>query len=195
MSRLLVYAGPNGSGKSSLREALGETTDTVIDPDQIARTIEPDNPRAADRKAGAAALLLFRRTIQARHSLSLETTLSGHTVLSRLGEARAAGYEIGLNYIALDDVEANVARIALRAAAGGHYIEPDVVRRRAQGSLRNLPAAITFADRTVIFDNSGERHRQILVIRLGRMEFFAEPPPWLERIIPEIRARTRCALE
>jgi predicted ABC-type ATPase len=56
VSRLLVYAGPNGSGKSSLREALGETTETVIDPEQIARAIEPRDRHSANRKAGTAAL-------------------------------------------------------------------------------------------------------------------------------------------
>ena len=81
MSRLIVYAGPNGSGKSSLRETFGETTDVVIDPDQIARAINPTDPRAVDREAGVTALTLFRETIEARRSLSLETTLSGRTVL------------------------------------------------------------------------------------------------------------------
>lgn len=189
MSRLLVYAGPNGSGKSSLREALGETTETVIDPDQIARTIDPRNPRSVDRQAGAAALIAFRQSVQAGRSLSIETTLSGRTVLNRLRDARSAGYEVGLNYIALGDVEANVARVTLRAIAGGHYIEPDVVRRRARSSLSNLPVAIVLADRTMIFDNSGERHTLILEISHGKLEFFADMPPWLRRIMPRIEAK------
>lgn len=188
MSRLLVYAGPNGSGKSSLREALGETTDVVIDPDRIARTINPQDPRAADRKAGAAALTLFRQSVQAGRSLSIETTLSGQTVLSRLREAKAAGLQIGLYYIALSDVETNVGRVALRAAAGGHYIEPGVVRRRAKSSLHNLPAAIALADRTVIFDNSGERHQRILEIDQGALHFLKEPPDWLAAVLPTIEA-------
>ncbi len=189
MSRLLVYAGPNGSGKSSLREALDDTTETVIDPDQIARTIEPRNPRSVDRQAGAAALVAFRQAIRAGHSLSIETTLSGRTVFNRLSDARAAGYEVGLNYIALADVEANVARVTLRAIAGGHYIEPDVVRRRAKRSLTNLPRAIVLADRTMIFDNSGERHTLILEITRGKMEFRTDMPPWLQRIMPRIEAK------
>ncbi len=96
MSRLIVYAGPNGSGKSSLREIFGETTDVVIDPDQIARAINPRNPRAVDREAGESALTLFRETLQAKRSMSLETTLSGKTVLGRLRQAKSAGFEIGV---------------------------------------------------------------------------------------------------
>jgi predicted ABC-type ATPase len=187
LSRLLIYAGPNGSGKSSLRDALGETTDVVIDPDQIARTLNPRNPRAADRQAGSAALTLFRQSVQAGRSLSIETTLAGQTVLNRLRDARAAGLEIGLYYVALSDVETNVGRVVLRAAAGGHYIEPDVVRRRAKSSLRNLPAAIALADRTVIFDNSGERHRRILEIDRRAVRILQEPPDWLAAVLPAIK--------
>jgi predicted ABC-type ATPase len=158
----------------------------VIDPDQIARGINPKNPRAADRRAGVAALILFRECIQAGRSLSIETTLSGQTVLNRLREARAASLEIGLYYVGLDNVETNVGRVALRAAAGGHYIEPEVVRRRAKSSLRNLPAAIALADRTVIFDNSGERHQRILEINHGALRILKEPPDWLMAILPAI---------
>jgi predicted ABC-type ATPase len=52
--------------------------------------------------------------------LSIETTLSGHTILKRLRETRDAGYEIGLNYIALNDLEVNITRVALWVMAGGH---------------------------------------------------------------------------
>jgi predicted ABC-type ATPase len=60
MTRLLVYAGPNGSGKSSLRDqgVLPDPVEVVIDPDRIARSLNPGDPRAADRAAGQAAIVL-----------------------------------------------------------------------------------------------------------------------------------------
>ncbi len=146
---------------------MGDTTDIVIDPDQIARELNPANPRGADREAGIYALRLFHQTVQSGKSFSIETTLSGRTVMNRLGEAKAKGYELGLYYVALGDVENNVARVALRAAAGGHYIDPDIVRRRAKRSFDNLAEAIALADRTVIFDNTAERHERILEIGNG----------------------------
>ena len=56
-------------GKAACGEALDDTTETRIDPDQIARTIEPRNPRSVDWQAGAAALVAFRQAIRAGHSL------------------------------------------------------------------------------------------------------------------------------
>jgi hypothetical protein len=96
MTRLLIYAGPNGSGKSSLREAQSEPVDIVIDADQIARTLNPTHPRNADRAAGRQALLLFQSAIAARQTISLETTLAGHSILTRLAAAKAAGYTLEL---------------------------------------------------------------------------------------------------
>lgn len=87
MSLFIVYAGPNGSGKSTLREQLGEEAEIVIAPDRIARRINPADPRSVDREAGAEAIRLFRQTLLARRSMSLETTLTGHTVLKRMNEA------------------------------------------------------------------------------------------------------------
>jgi predicted ABC-type ATPase len=96
--RLLVYAGPNGSGKSSLRDtgALPDPVEVVIDPDRIARKINPVEPRAADRVAGKTALALFESSLAAGRSLSLETTLAGHSILRRLRTAKAAGYDVEL---------------------------------------------------------------------------------------------------
>ncbi len=73
MTRLLVYAGPNGSGKSSLRDqgTSPDPVEVVIDPDRIARSLNPEDPRSADRAAGQAALTLFSASLAERRSLSL----------------------------------------------------------------------------------------------------------------------------
>jgi len=110
MTRLLVYAGPNGSGKSSLRDnALeADAVDVVIDADRIARDMNPTDPRAADRQAGRAARVLFGECLAAGRTMSLETTLAGHSILNRLCSARAAGYGVELRYVALDLVDLNL---------------------------------------------------------------------------------------
>lgn len=52
MKRLIVYAGANGAGKSTLREGGSDPVDIAIDPDRIARRINPDAPRSVDLEAG-----------------------------------------------------------------------------------------------------------------------------------------------
>lgn len=160
----------------------------MIDPDRIARRLNPADPRAVDREAGAEAIRLFRRTLLARQSMSLETTLAGHTVLKRMAEAKDAGYIVGLRYVALPIVELNVIRVESRAKAGGHYIDPDVIRSRVSSSFANLPRAVAIAHRTIIYDNSGERHLPILDIEEGKIRRLAEMPSWLQALRPSIEA-------
>jgi predicted ABC-type ATPase len=184
VSYLIVYAGPNGSGKSSLREQLGEKTEVTIDSDQIARRLNPMEPRAVDRKAGVEAIKLFRQTLGEGRSMSLESTLTGHTILKRMIEANGAGYQIGLRYVALRSPELNINRVR----AGGHHIDPEVVRARVVSSFENLPRAIAIADRSVIYDNSGDRHIPVLDIVHGEIRQLAELPHWLAALRPRIEA-------
>jgi predicted ABC-type ATPase len=188
VKELIVYAGPNGSGKSSLRDILNDTTEVVIDPDRLAREINPDQPRTADYAAGRRAVRLFHAALEDGRSISLETTLTGRTVMARLHAARAASYGITLIYIALHSAELNVQRVAQRVSRGGHAIEPSVVRRRVAESQANLPQALALAHRAVVLDNSGPAHRRLLEIR-NRSVVFESPdmPDWLKRRLPTIR--------
>ncbi|CAH2605934.1 Zeta_toxin domain-containing protein (plasmid) [Rhodovastum atsumiense] len=191
MTRLLVYAGPNGSGKSSLRDqgAQLDPVEVVIDPDQIARSLNPTAPRAADRAAGKAALTLFGHSLAARRSISLETTLAGHSVLRRFRAAKAAGYDIELRYVALETVALNIQRVRARAARGGHFIAPADIRRRYSASLANLPEALAIVDRAILADNSGAVHRVVLEMAEQRItRAVPDLPGWLLPLMPRIRS-------
>lgn len=192
MTTFIVYAGPNGSGKSSLRNVIDSPVEVVIDPDRIARQINAADPRSVDPEAGRAAVRLFGNTIAARQSLSMETTLSGHSALRRMQRAKAAGYEVTLIYVALNDPQLNVDRVTERARQGGHFIEPGTVRRRIGGSLANLPRALAIADQSVVLDNSGPSHRRVLEVADGRLTFQAEQMPrWLQDWLPAIETELR----
>ena len=192
MTTFIVYAGPNGSGKSSLRDVIDSPVEVVIDPDRIARQINAADPRSVDPEAGRAAVRLFDDTIAARQSLSMETTLSGHSALRRMERAKAAGYEVTLIYVALNDPQLNVDRVTERARQGGHFIEPGTVRRRVGSSLDNLPRALAIADHSVVLDNSGPAHRRVLEVADGRLTFQAEQlPRWLQDRLPAIETELR----
>ena len=187
MTTFVVYAGPNGSGKSSVRDSKPIPVEVVIDPDRIAREINPQAPRSVDNEAGKRALRLFDETIKAGRSVSMETTLTGYSVIRRMEQAKAAGYQVGLVYVALDDPELNVVRVAERARRGGHAIDPDTVLRRVGRSLENLPRALAIADQAIVFDNSGLSHRRVLEAADGRITFLAQDlPGWLDEQMPQI---------
>ena len=189
MKRLVVYAGANGAGKSSLRAGGADAVDVEIDPDRIARQINPADPRSVDFVAGKEALRLFDRTLTEGRSLSLETTLTGRTVLGRMQAAKDAGYDVTLRYVAVNDATINIDRVQARVVQGGHWIDPDTVRRRVANSLENLPAAMAIADRSVLLDNSGPAHRLVLQVERGRVLSEApDPPRWLAGQIPRIAA-------
>ena len=187
MTTFIVYAGPNGSGKSSVRDMIESPVAIVIDPDRIARQINPDAPRSVDRQAGEQAIRTFDAALAAKQSVSMETTLTGHSAVRRLEQAKAAGYEVLLVFVALSDPELNVIRVAERARQGGHAIEPDTVRRRVGRSIENLPRALAIADQSIVFDNSGAKHRRVLEVADGRITYLADKvPEWLDQQMPRI---------
>ena len=104
--KAVFFTGTNGSGKSTMRESMlkdGEfSQDFVhIDPDKIAREINPDDPRSVDMEAGRLAIGQFKQAIAEKHSFSMETTLTGSSVLGRMKKAKEAGYEIEVYHVGL----------------------------------------------------------------------------------------------
>ena len=57
------------------------------------------------------------------------------------------------------------ARVASRAARGGHSVPYEDVIRRFARSLENLPKAIALADKATILDNSTQGYRLIQVAK------------------------------
>jgi predicted ABC-type ATPase len=188
MPRLIVYAGPNGSGKSTTRDIAGDPADIVIDPDRIARGLRLANQAMADIESGRETVRLFNQALADGQSVSLETTLTGSSILRRMRQAKAAGFEISLFYVALLDPSRNIARVAARVANGGHHIPSDTIVRRVAASQENLPAALTIADYGKVFDNSGPELTHLLTVEHGRILFEAPAlPQWLARRMPSIR--------
>jgi len=74
---LTVIAGPNGSGKSTLtRSADFEGRDRLLDPDAIARGLNPLHPSAAAIAAGREVLKRTADYLNRGVSFAVETTLS-----------------------------------------------------------------------------------------------------------------------
>ncbi len=188
MRRLIVYAGPNGAGKSTLRDIGGDPVEVVIDPDRIAREISPAAPDSVQVEAGRAAILLFQRCIAEGKSISLESTLTGNTVLKRMRDAREAGYDVLLRYVALQSAKLHIERVRQRVRKGGHHIPPDTIIRRYENSLDNLPKALEIAGNATVIDNSAREKRFLLRAERGViMELAPNPPRWFQSRWPEIQ--------
>jgi predicted ABC-type ATPase len=58
-------------------------------------------------------------------SYSWETVMSHPSHIEHLAEARAAGYEVVLAYVCIDDPEVNVDRVQERVEDGGHPVREE----------------------------------------------------------------------
>ena len=184
--QLWVFAGPNGAGKSTLVDRYAVNRLPVVNPDNIAREL----PRALsggfdERAAGGRAIAERASRLAARETFGFETTLSGNSELRLMRDAASAGYKINLVFVGIPSASASAIRVAERVASGGHDVPREHSDRRYSRAMANLPVAMGLADRTIVLDNSGERHRLLLIRENGRTRFEAVPMPgWAARAIP-----------
>jgi predicted ABC-type ATPase len=187
---LTIIAGPNGSGKSTITRSVDfEGRIRLLDPDAVARDLNPADPSAAAIAAGREVLCRTEEYLRDGLSFAVETTLSSRNNVGLIRRAKERGFEIDIVYVALERAERNIARIQERIARGGHSVPDADVRRRYERSMANCPAAMLLADFGMIYDNSGAEFRMVLVVRRGRIVWRAAPlPAWLARLIPVIEA-------
>lgn len=146
----------NGSGKSTLRSFNQDAVQIVIDSDHIAMQINPQNPRLADIDAGRKAIGLFRFAIKQHIDFSMESTLSGNSIIQRMKTEKENGFYVHLNYIGFNKVSINLDRVKARVKTGGHFIDEQTIRQRFNISRENLITALLSCDEALIYDNSGE---------------------------------------
>ena len=88
MPTLTLIAGPNGSGKSTLTRSVDfEGRDRLLDPDAIARELNPLDPAAAAMAAGRDVLKRTTDYLNQGVSFAVETTLSGRGRVDLIREA------------------------------------------------------------------------------------------------------------
>lgn len=163
----IILGGPNGSGKSSAYAKL-KLDGVWINADEIAKKLTgASDGRAAAMAAGRAAIRQLAEMITTKTSFIYETTLSSQQSINLMRDAKAAGFSVDLYYTALDSVEKNIERVRQRVEAGGHDIPEDDIRRRCEGSLDKLTAALKLADEALLIDNSGIEPQEVIRISAG----------------------------
>lgn len=139
--------------------------------------------------ASVAVDFLRRKLLERKATFTFETVMSHRGKVALLAEAQHAGYRTYLYYVATDDPEINVSRVANRVALGGHHVPEDKVVSRYHRSLELLMEAIKHASRAYIFDNSTDNADRKLAwvaeITDGRaLELKTDRiPPWFKRAV------------
>lgn len=185
MPIMYVFAGNNGSGKSTIRnliiDRLGISVN--IDPDALARGVDPKHPERRRVSAGKEAIKLARNCIHYRRDFSIETTLSGGNAIRLMREAKAKGFEISIFYVGLGDYHLNIERVENRVKNGGHHIPAEDIIRRHHTSIENLISNFHLIDNLIAIDNSGDDGDIALIINSGSVTHRADLiPQWIDRI-------------
>jgi predicted ABC-type ATPase len=137
--------------------------------------------------AAVLADLIRRSLVADGKSLSFETVMSSHDKVAFFCEAKQRGYRTYLYFVATDDPEINIARVASRVEEGGHPVSTTKIVERYHRSLGLPRTAVACADRAYIFDNSGEKLEQLAEITGGEeMEIKTDAlPAWFYVAMPE----------
>ena len=123
----------------------------------------------------ASVLVDFIRgkLLKVRQTFTFETVMSHPGKVALLQQAQQAGYRTYLYYVATDDPEINVSRVANRVALKGHDVPSEKIITRYYKSLELLIEAIRHTNRAYIFDNSSNNadgtHTWLAEITDGRM--------------------------
>lgn len=148
-----VFGGANGSGKSTIIRSMAPPGE-LVNADEIARLINPRFPESVSIAAGRRVLERLDELVAGQQSFHWETTLSSHQALHYMSKARAAGFQINLVFVLLEDPALNLARVQSRVANGGHDIPKETILRRYEKSFDRLPDAVRTSDVVIIYDNT-----------------------------------------
>ena len=198
MPQLWVIAGPNGAGKSTLTQQYFLGRVPLVNPDEIARTLDAVQPTRMRVQAGRAALLQQEALLAQDANFAMETTLAGTRELGFLRRAKTRGYKVSLIDLGVETPDIAVGRIRQRVAAGGHAVPLVDVDRRYARSLAPVPLVFTVVDRVVLCDNTGTRLRLIVSWEGGRLKSRSpRAPAWVHAALPpalQPRPAPRCGL-
>lgn len=189
---LWVFGGPNGAGKSTLVAKIKlDSLGPLINPDNIAAELNPNNrddPTTVIR-AGQKAIEQRTKLFNNKQSFAIETTLSGHSAIKLIRQAKEQGYSVNLVYVGIINAQLSNARVYTRIKQKGHDVPEDAIQRRYQQTLNNLMKAAPIVDKLYIFDNSGKYRRLLLHMNGAKLlSYDNRLPAWALEYVPQIKA-------
>jgi predicted ABC-type ATPase len=135
--------------------------------------------------ASVLADFLRRNLLAASTTFSFETVMSERGKVELLSKGQGSGFRTYLYYVATEDPDINVSRVALRVAEGGHNVPRDKIIARYHRSLDLVRDAIRHTDRAYFFDTS-EPQSQFIAESVGgkRPEVRGNPMPnWFKSYV------------
>jgi len=156
--KLYIIAGCNGAGITTASfTILPEILDCkeFINADEIARGLSPFQPEKVAVEAGRIMLNRINELIDENENFAFETTLATRSYKSKILEAREKDYTVILLFFWLNSMDLAIKRVNNRVKEGGHFIAPEVIKRRYKRGISNLKDLyLPVVDRAYILDNT-----------------------------------------
>jgi predicted ABC-type ATPase len=114
--------------------------------------------------ASVLADAIRRELLEEGQTFTFETVMSSRDKVDFMKQARERGYRIYLYFVATDDPDINIDRVARRVMQGGHHVPDDKIRKRYRESIDLMTEACDAAHRAYIFDNSGSEHKLLVEV-------------------------------
>lgn len=132
--------------------------------------------------ASVVADFIRHKLLETRTNFTFETVMSSPDKVEFLRKAKALGFRTYLYFVATEDPEINISRVANRVKAGGHCVPKEKIVSRYYRSLDLLADAVQHTDRAYIFDNSGQDRVWLAEVTDGvELEFKGEwMPHWFK---------------
>ncbi len=135
-----------------------------------------------------AAFADFLRNAYLKHgrSCTVETVFSHPSKIDFLQKACNSGFKIYLYFVATENPELNVARVAQRVSLGGHDVPEDKIVSRYYRCLEQFYSALNFAYRAYFWDNSTREMRFFAEYKPDHsLETVGDLPQWFQKYIIE----------
>lgn len=138
--------------------------------------------------ASVISSFIREKLLDSKISFTFETVMSSSDKVEFLKKARKKGFRTYLYFVATEDPQINISRVAHRVKVGGHPVPEEKIVSRYHRSLSLLPQAINNTDRAYFFDNSGDKSVWLAEVVNGtELEYKSELiPNWFKSALKEM---------
>lgn len=182
--QLTIVGGPNGAGKSTYSRDLSPKGAVVFDADiiiaRVAARLPQDVPVESIHFAVQSVFLDFvEEAIKKKQDFTIETNFRDNQLMDTIARFKQNGYDTGMIYMTLNDVELSIDRVKLRVSTGGHFVDEASIRYNYEEGLKNLEYFSGRFDNLEIIDVSkgpGEL-KSLLKIKQQRLIYLNDDLP------------------
>lgn len=185
---MVIIAGPNGAGKSTFHDKVMQEDPLFrkipfINLDNYAKELAGEDGDVEKHlfEAGRMVRQNINEKFENLDNFIYETTASGRTHLQIMDEAKELGYNIGVVFIGLSDVELSHLRVQSRVQNGGHDVPSAIIERRYPNVMKNFPDMLKRCDIAAVFDNSSKApYKLVFYMDEKTIRTSGKYPSWVE---------------